>query len=224
MVCRRSACDADVAIWQMRNRVDGEDGSRESKNSKISELQLTRAPAAHFWRRIDVFAIFDKLKLSSQRGIEVRRQTISGNGNGSPIRRQSERERIKNQGDSVAGLPTEIGKGIPANYIVDCGVEVEIVGDEAAGGRNDQWRVGWIVSARQREGSGQSSIRGHNGRTLRRLNPKTKIMVSTGRDETCRLPEMEALAVNACLLKPYTREKFLQALAEVFQREGVVAA
>ncbi len=61
-------------------------------------------------------------------------------------------------------------------------------------------------------------------RTLRRLNPKTKILVSTGRDEACRSPEMEALAVNACLVKPYTREKFLLALAEVFQRERAVAA
>ena len=61
-------------------------------------------------------------------------------------------------------------------------------------------------------------------RTLRRLNPKTKILVSTGRDEACRSPEMQALAVDACLVKPYTREKFLLTLAEVFRRESGVAA
>jgi two-component system cell cycle sensor histidine kinase/response regulator CckA len=61
-------------------------------------------------------------------------------------------------------------------------------------------------------------------RTMRRIRPETKVIVSTGREETCRSPEMEALAVDACLMKPYTREKLLLTLAEVFQRDRAVAA
>ena len=60
-------------------------------------------------------------------------------------------------------------------------------------------------------------------RTLRKLNPKTRILVSTGRDESCRSAEMAELGVDACLLKPYTRETLLVTLGEVF-REPAVAA
>ncbi|MDQ6623991.1 MAG: PAS domain S-box protein [Verrucomicrobiota bacterium] len=61
-------------------------------------------------------------------------------------------------------------------------------------------------------------------RTVRRIQPHSRIIISTGRDEACRSPEIEALAVDACLLKPYTREKFLMTLDEVLQRERAVAA
>jgi CheY-like chemotaxis protein len=60
-------------------------------------------------------------------------------------------------------------------------------------------------------------------RTLRKMNPKTRILVSTGRDESCRSAEMAELGVDACLLKPYTRETLLVTLGEVF-REPAVAA
>jgi CheY-like chemotaxis protein len=61
-------------------------------------------------------------------------------------------------------------------------------------------------------------------RTLRRINPRTRIIVSTGREESCRSPEMDALTMEACLVKPYTREKLLITLGEVFQRDHAVAA
>jgi two-component system cell cycle sensor histidine kinase/response regulator CckA len=60
-------------------------------------------------------------------------------------------------------------------------------------------------------------------RTLRRIKPAVKIIVSTGREESCRSPEMESLAVEACLVKPYTREKFLITLGEVLQPVQVAA-
>ncbi len=52
-------------------------------------------------------------------------------------------------------------------------------------------------------------------RTLRRMDPRIKIMVSTGRDEDCRSAEMKSLRVEACLPKPYTRHQLLATIHEI---------
>ena len=57
-------------------------------------------------------------------------------------------------------------------------------------------------------------------RTLRKLNPETRIVVSTGRDVDSRSPEMNAMRLEAFLLKPYTREKLLMTLGTVLHRNG----
>lgn len=51
-------------------------------------------------------------------------------------------------------------------------------------------------------------------RALRKLNPAQKIVVSTGRDEEVQSPQIKALNVEACLLKPHSREKLLRTLDE----------
>jgi len=61
-------------------------------------------------------------------------------------------------------------------------------------------------------------------RTLRRLSSDTRIIVSTGRDEDCRSADMNALRLEACLMKPYTREKLLMTLEEVLQPMRMAAA
>jgi PAS domain S-box-containing protein len=57
-------------------------------------------------------------------------------------------------------------------------------------------------------------------RTLRKMNPETRIILSTGREEECRSSEINTLRLEACLTKPFTREKLLLTLSEVFQRQN----
>ncbi|MEP6685705.1 MAG: PAS domain S-box protein [Verrucomicrobiota bacterium] len=58
-------------------------------------------------------------------------------------------------------------------------------------------------------------------RTLRKMNPETKIILSSGREEDrdCLSPELNALRLQACLTKPYTRAKLLITLSEVLHRQ-----
>ncbi len=58
-------------------------------------------------------------------------------------------------------------------------------------------------------------------RTVRKINPETRIIVSTGRDDGCNNETMNGLAPEACLLKPYTREKFLMTLDTVLHHRQV---
>jgi PAS domain S-box-containing protein len=52
-------------------------------------------------------------------------------------------------------------------------------------------------------------------RTLRRMEPGIKIIISTGRDEDCQKAEIMALDLNGCLAKPYTGATLLAKLAQV---------
>jgi len=61
-------------------------------------------------------------------------------------------------------------------------------------------------------------------RTLRRLNPELKVIVSTGRADNAHAGDLEALRVQACVAKPYTREKLLATLDELLKGERQVAA
>ena len=61
-------------------------------------------------------------------------------------------------------------------------------------------------------------------RTLRRLNPELKVIVSTGRADNAHAADLEALRVQACVAKPYTREKLLATLDELLKSERQVAA
>jgi two-component system cell cycle sensor histidine kinase/response regulator CckA len=52
-------------------------------------------------------------------------------------------------------------------------------------------------------------------RTLRKMEPGIKIIISTGRDEECQKAEIVALNLNGCLAKPYTGAALLIKLSEV---------
>ena len=52
-------------------------------------------------------------------------------------------------------------------------------------------------------------------RTLRRMDPRIKIMVSTGRAEDCRSAELKSLRVEGCLAKPYTRQQLLALIHQI---------
>jgi PAS domain S-box-containing protein len=54
-------------------------------------------------------------------------------------------------------------------------------------------------------------------RTLRRLQPGLKIIVSTGRGEETQSDEIAALGVDGCLTKPYTTRNFLFKLHKVLR-------
>ena len=56
-------------------------------------------------------------------------------------------------------------------------------------------------------------------RAVRKLNPEQKIILSTGRDEDLDSPEIRSLGVDACLLKPHSREKLLVTLEETLHME-----
>ena len=60
-------------------------------------------------------------------------------------------------------------------------------------------------------------------RALRKLNPAQKIILSTGRDEDLESPEIRSLGVDACLMKPHSREKLLITLEETLHAEKAVA-
>jgi CheY-like chemotaxis protein len=59
-------------------------------------------------------------------------------------------------------------------------------------------------------------------RTLRRMNPEVRIIISTGREEECRATEIEELQVQACLAKPFTRKKLLETIEQVFSEAAPV--
>jgi PAS domain S-box-containing protein len=61
-------------------------------------------------------------------------------------------------------------------------------------------------------------------RALRKLNPEQKIILSTGRDEDMESPEIRSLGLNACLMKPHSREKLLSTLEETLRGEHTVPA
>ena len=56
-------------------------------------------------------------------------------------------------------------------------------------------------------------------RAVRKLNPEQKIILSTGRDEDLQSPEIRSLGVDACLMKPHSREKLLVTLEETLRCE-----
>ena len=60
-------------------------------------------------------------------------------------------------------------------------------------------------------------------RALRKLNPAQKIILSTGRDEDLESPEIRSLGLDACLMKPHSREKLLITLEETLHAEKAVA-
>ena len=60
-------------------------------------------------------------------------------------------------------------------------------------------------------------------RALRKLNPEQKIILSTGRDEDLDSPEIRSLGLNACLMKPHSREKLLSTLEEALRGESAPA-
>ena len=53
-------------------------------------------------------------------------------------------------------------------------------------------------------------------RTLRKMDPGVRILLSTGRDEDCQNAEITALDLNGCLAKPYTGATLVAKLGEVF--------
>ncbi len=52
-------------------------------------------------------------------------------------------------------------------------------------------------------------------RTLRKMQPGIKAIISTGREEDCRPEEFKALGIQAYLSKPYTRDQLLEVLHHV---------
>ncbi|HXA08911.1 MAG TPA: PAS domain S-box protein [Chthoniobacterales bacterium] len=60
-------------------------------------------------------------------------------------------------------------------------------------------------------------------RALRKLNPKQKIILSTGREDDLESSEIRSLGVDACLMKPHSREKLLNTLEETLRCEPVIA-
>ncbi len=60
-------------------------------------------------------------------------------------------------------------------------------------------------------------------RAVRKLNPAQKIILSTGRDEDMQSPEIRSLELDACLLKPHSRETLLSTLEETLRHPRMVA-
>ena len=56
-------------------------------------------------------------------------------------------------------------------------------------------------------------------RAVRKLSPDQKIILSTGRDEDMESQEIRSLGVDACLMKPHSREKLLLTLEETLRGE-----
>ncbi|MGH8164289.1 MAG: ATP-binding protein, partial [Rhodanobacteraceae bacterium] len=54
-------------------------------------------------------------------------------------------------------------------------------------------------------------------RALRKLNPEQKVVISTGRDEEVQSPHVKSLNVEACLLKPHSRDKLLRTLDDALR-------
>ncbi len=60
-------------------------------------------------------------------------------------------------------------------------------------------------------------------RAVRKLNPEQKIILSTGRDEDLQSAEIRSLGVDACLMKPHSRDKLLITLEETLHSEKATA-
>jgi CheY-like chemotaxis protein len=54
-------------------------------------------------------------------------------------------------------------------------------------------------------------------RTIRKMEPGIKVIISTGRDEDCHSAEIIALRANGCLSKPYTGATLLMALGQALR-------
>ncbi|MEO5722621.1 MAG: response regulator [Chthoniobacterales bacterium] len=54
-------------------------------------------------------------------------------------------------------------------------------------------------------------------RTLRRMNPQIRILISTGRYDDCRSAELKGLHVEACLPQPYTRQQLLASIHQTLR-------
>jgi CheY-like chemotaxis protein len=52
-------------------------------------------------------------------------------------------------------------------------------------------------------------------RAMRKINPEIKAILSTGREDDCQAAEVQALGVQACLIKPYTRDTLFETLHQV---------
>ena len=61
-------------------------------------------------------------------------------------------------------------------------------------------------------------------RALRKMNPKQKIILTTGLDEDLQSPEIRSLGLDACLRKPHSREKLLSTLEETLRSEPATLA
>jgi PAS domain S-box-containing protein len=61
-------------------------------------------------------------------------------------------------------------------------------------------------------------------RTVRRMEPDIKVLLSAGRDEDCRTAEVDVLHVNSCLTKPYTRETLLLMVDQVLNTSAPLPA
>jgi CheY-like chemotaxis protein len=56
-------------------------------------------------------------------------------------------------------------------------------------------------------------------RAMRKINPDIKAILSTGREDESQASEIEALGVQACLSKPYTRDTLFETLHQVLNNE-----
>jgi len=61
-------------------------------------------------------------------------------------------------------------------------------------------------------------------RTVRKMEPDIKVILSTGRAEDPRTSEVALLHVNCCLTKPYTRETLLLMLDRVLNTSAPLSA
>ncbi|HEX7518144.1 MAG TPA: response regulator, partial [Chthoniobacterales bacterium] len=61
-------------------------------------------------------------------------------------------------------------------------------------------------------------------RTVRKMEPDIKVILSTGRDEDSRTADVAALHMNGCLTKPYTRETLLLILDHVLNTSAALPA
>jgi DNA-binding NarL/FixJ family response regulator len=54
-------------------------------------------------------------------------------------------------------------------------------------------------------------------RTLRKMDAKVKVIVSSARDGDCNPSELADIGVEGCISKPYSRETLLRAINSVLQ-------
>jgi two-component system cell cycle sensor histidine kinase/response regulator CckA len=56
-------------------------------------------------------------------------------------------------------------------------------------------------------------------RAMRKINPDIKAILSTGSGDACQANDIEALGVQACLTKPYTRDTLFETLHQILNSE-----
>jgi DNA-binding NarL/FixJ family response regulator len=56
-------------------------------------------------------------------------------------------------------------------------------------------------------------------RTLRKMDVKAKVIVSSARDSDCNPGELTDIGVQGCLNKPYSRETLLRAVDRVLHND-----